>query len=97
MKPTSLAICLALATGAVSAGALAHSTLATVAGVPATAPASAPASGAARATRAASAACASLGASMPQRGHAVTSKVRHIPVEGDACADSAGVAPPLPR
>jgi hypothetical protein len=72
---------------------MAHSTLATAAGVPA----SAPASGAVRATRAASAACASAGASVPRRGHAVTSKVRHIPDEGDACADSSGVAPPLPR
>ena len=97
MNPTSIAICLALTVGGASSGTLAHSTLATAGGVPATTPASAPASGAVRATRAASAACASLGASTPQRGHAVTSKVRHIPVEGDACADSAGVAPPLPR
>jgi hypothetical protein len=44
---------------------------------------------------AASAACpAHVGAS--QAGRA-TSKVRHIPVEGEPCATSSGVAKPTPR
>jgi hypothetical protein len=89
VKPTFLALCLGLAACGATSGASAGSTL------PAT-PA-APASAAVRATRAASAACASPAASMPRRGHAVTSKVRHIPDEGDPCADSTGVAPPSPR
>jgi hypothetical protein len=66
------------------------------AAVPAGPPASSPAS-AVRATRAASAACAAPGASRALRSHGPTSKVRHIPDEGDPCADSTGVAPPLPR
>lgn len=50
---------------------------------------------AASASAAASAACpAHVGAS--QAGRA-TSKVRHIPVEGDPCATSSGVAKPVPR
>ncbi len=50
---------------------------------------------AASASAAASAACpAHVGAS--QAGRA-TSKVRHIPVEGDPCATSNGVAKPSPH
>jgi hypothetical protein len=59
--------------------------------------ASAPASGAVRATRAASAACGMTAASAPVLNHAPTSKVRHVPDEGDPCADSRGVGMPLPR
>ncbi len=79
MKPTLLVPCLVLAACANSS---------------ATPAASAPASAPLRATRAASAACASLSASTPRLGHAVTSKVRHIPDEGAPCPDSTGVAPP---
>ena len=89
MKPTFLALCLGLAACGATFGASADSN-------PAAAPA-VPASAAVRATRAASASCAAPTASAPRRGHAVTSKVRHIPDEGDPCATSTGVAPPLPR
>ena len=85
MKPTLLALCLVLAACGATAGA--SSTAA--------APASA-ASAPLRATRAASAACASLSASTPRLGHAVTSKVRRIPDEEAPCPDSTGVAPPPP-
>lgn len=89
MKPTFLALCLGLAAW----GACAQSTPTAAAA----ASTSAPASGAAHATRAASTACAAPGASAPRRGHAVTSKVRHVPDEGDPCADSTGVARPFTR
>lgn len=90
MKPTLLVPCLVLAACGAATGA--DSTAATAAAAP-TSAASTPL----RATRAASAACASLSASTPRLGHAVTSKVRHIPDESAPCPDSTGVAPPLPR
>ena len=95
VKTSFPALCLGLAACGASCVVVAHSTLALAAGTPASA--AAPASGAVRATRVASAACASPGASVPRRGPAVTSKVRHVPDESDPCADSHGVAPPLPR
>ena len=92
MKPTLITLCLALAVDGAASGADTRSTA-----TQAAAAASSPASAADRATRAGSAACASPGASVPRGGPMVTSKVRHIPVEGDPCADSSGIAPPLPR
>ena len=93
MKTSFPALCLGLAAWGATGVVVAHSTRAVAAGTPA----SAPASGAVHATRVASAACASPGASVPRRGPAVTSKVRHVPDESDPCAESSGVAPPLPR
>ena len=88
MKSTALALSLVLACCGADAAPVA---------TPEAATASAPASTPLRATRAASAACGAPGASRPMRSHVVTSKVRHIPVESDPCADTDGVAPPLPR
>jgi hypothetical protein len=68
----------------------------TVAPPEAAAAASAPADTAPHAHRRTSAACAAH-ASASEAGGRITSKVRHIPDEGDPCADSRGVAPPLPR
>jgi hypothetical protein len=88
VKPTPSLLCAALlACAAAHAAPPAMSPLAPAA--------SAPASAAVRATRGASAACGYTTASSPRLRHAVTSKVRHIPIEGDPCASSAGVAPPL--
>ena len=92
MKPTLITLCLALAACDAASGADTRSTT-----TEAAAAASASASAAIRTTRAGSAACAPPGASVPRGGHGVTSKVRHIPDEGDPCANSSGIAPPLPR
>ena len=89
MKPTLITLCLVLAACGAASGADTRPIAA--------AAASAPASAAAPAQRAGSAACAPPGASVPRGGHMATSKVRHIPDEGDPCANSSGIAPPLPR
>jgi hypothetical protein len=69
----------------------------TPAAAPPAAVASTAARGAVSAARAASSACARPPASAPHAGAGLSSKVRHIPDEGDPCADSQGLAAPLKR
>ena len=78
------------------AGAAARATPPDSTGAAASA-ASAPSSAAVRATRGASAACGYPGASSPRLHHAVTSKVRRLPIEGDPCAGAVSAAPPPAR
>jgi len=89
LKPTVLSLCVALGTacGTASCAPIA-STAAEVS--------SAPASASARA-RAVPAACAAQAASAPHVDRTPTSKLRHIPDEGEPCADSRGVAMPPTR